>query len=178
LLSFELTDDLLTGHADVDRQHRMLFALARTFAEAQAPDRELVIRSLRFLIGYVAFHFAAEEKAMEDSAYPRRDHHTRQHALLREQVEAIRQGALAGESRQKVAARLHVLLTDFYMQHIRTVDRAFAVFAAKTAIASKTAIAALPTSEALVRAGRLDPEHDGIENRWDPRPDLSGGVDL
>jgi hemerythrin-like metal-binding protein len=160
MLRLEFPDDLLTGHAEVDRQHRMLFDAADRVLAVKQATRDTVVPALRFLLSYVHYHFGAEEALMDAIAYDRAEHHKRQHKMLREAAEAVKEAALAGEDLARVAARLHVLFLDGYVFHIRHVDAPLAAAARDRGLEGADA---LPPSGVLVQAGRLGPEHEGVD---------------
>jgi hemerythrin-like metal-binding protein len=160
MLRLEFPDDLLTGHDEVDRQHRMLFDAADRVLAVKEATKDTVVPAIRFLLSYVHYHFRAEEALMDAIAHDRADHHRRQHAMLREAAERIKEAALAGEDLGKLAARLHVLMLDGYVFHIRNVDAPLAAAARDRGLEGADA---LPPSTTLVQAGRLEPEHGGVD---------------
>lgn len=75
-------DDLLTGVAEVDDQHKELF---RRFGELltacnQGKGGEEVLRLISFLDDYVVKHFTAEERIMRQHGYPDYLEHKQQFA--------------------------------------------------------------------------------------------------
>ncbi len=164
MLRLEFPESLLTGHAEVDRQHRILFDAADRVLAVREASRDTVIPAIRFLLSYVHYHFRAEEALMDAIGYDRAEHHRRQHTMLREAVEQVKEAVLAGEDMDRIAARLHVLFLDGYVFHIRNVD---APLAAAARAKGKEGEDALPPSRVLVQAGWLSSEHEGVDL---PRP--------
>jgi len=158
----EFTPTLFTGKDDIDDQHRRMFDAARKVLALREASPQALYKSVRFLQAYVQFHFQAEEHAMAATEYDRRDHHVRQHALIRKEVEEIRAGLKAGGDLRKLMSRVQLLFQDWYVFHIRSVDTPFAQFLrAHNAQAAQPVD--LPGSAELVAAGRLAPELEGIE---------------
>jgi hemerythrin-like metal-binding protein len=158
----QFTDDLLTGYDAVDRQHRVMFEAARKVLAVREAGRAAVVEAVRFLLDYVQYHFLAEEHAMAAAGYDRMDLHVRQHALIRKEVLAIREAAAQGDEPRALFARIQVLFQDWYVVHIREVDRPFSQFLRARQEAGEREVP-LPSSRTLVAQGRLDPECDGIE---------------
>jgi hemerythrin len=119
----KFTDDLLLGVEDLDRHHRVLFEHARMLLdtpEGREEAREL--RLLDFLNGYIRYHFAAEESAINKAGLEVRKHKV-QHERLSKEVRALLQsrretGTLTPPDR----ARLRILIEDWLANHIRTWD--------------------------------------------------------
>jgi hemerythrin len=117
----EFSPDLLLGIDDIDRQHRELFAQAAR-ALAAGPGGVDERRLLDFFVGYIHYHFDAEESVMKNAGIDPRKH-ALQHQRLRAEVEALsrmrREAAALGEPGK---ARLRVLVEDWLTNHIRTWD--------------------------------------------------------
>lgn len=166
-------EKLHTGHQDVDEQHRMMFSWAhRTLNRGDMKDRE-ILEAIRFLLAYIHFHFQSEERLMEKTDYPKMKHHVQQHQNIRQEVVAIRDAAMASEKRDKILSRVHVLFQDWFTFHIKEVDTPLAAYVREKA---RQADLPLATSSQLVEEGRLDPEYAGIEDRWNPNPELADGI--
>lgn len=71
-MKYELTTDLLAGSALIDSEHRQLFAAINSLMEEceKGKGRDSIIQTARFLVDYVAKHFADEEKPQISSKYP------------------------------------------------------------------------------------------------------------
>ena len=125
-----LTDDLLTGIAAVDEQHRQLFAWgnALLFPEDGELSKDELNNGLVYLDAYVSFHFATEEQAMDRMAYPRADAHHWQHTHFRREIRLLQERALSAGPSQAVALQLHYLLYDWFAGHIRFSDAQLATW--------------------------------------------------
>ena len=71
-MKYELTDDLLTGNALIDSEHRELFAAVNNLMDAcaQGKGRDQIQKTVQFLEDYVAKHFRDEEGLQTKSNYP------------------------------------------------------------------------------------------------------------
>lgn len=71
-MKYELTKDLETGNATIDREHRELFAAVNRLMDACSvgKGRSALDPAVKFLIDYVNKHFAHEEEFQKKYAYP------------------------------------------------------------------------------------------------------------
>lgn len=71
-MKYELTPDLLTGSALIDSEHRQLFAAINSLMEdcERGRGRDSIVKTSKFLVDYVAKHFADEEKLQISTKYP------------------------------------------------------------------------------------------------------------
>lgn len=127
------SDAMLTGVADIDRQHRIL---VDTLNEAKArlsdkADDPLFDQLTRDLLAYAIYHFDTEEQLMLQHGYrqasPEQEaHHLTQHRHFSERVVALRAAASDGETDTRDA--LISFLTDWLINHILTTDRRLGEF--------------------------------------------------
>jgi hemerythrin len=112
-----------TGVAEVDAQHRRLFALANGFYDAFKElrgQRELA-GLFTELLAYAASHFALEESLMTEHAYPKLAEHRALHVeltgILKDKAARFDagEGSLSGEVLE--------FLSNWLDQHITVVDR-------------------------------------------------------
>ncbi len=125
-----LTDDLLVGVDLIDNQHRELFARGNRLlgVEELVPSKDDFLNALDFLADYVLFHFAAEETLMAQHSYGEREAHIRQHKQFRTEILDLRTRAEGGDETGKLRLKLHFLLSDWFVQHIKHVDTKMARF--------------------------------------------------
>jgi hemerythrin len=84
------TQNLATGDAEIDAQHVELFRRVNALHEAmQRGDRTEVGRLIAFLGRYVEAHFAAEDRAMAETAYPGFPSHRGAHARFVREYRAM-----------------------------------------------------------------------------------------
>jgi hemerythrin len=122
-MTLQWTPALAVGIEEIDSQHAELFERAHHLYEAMlANDRDEPRQLLRFLVEYVRFHFAAEERLMSDVRFPDRAAHEEEHAAFRRTIERLtlaldEQGAtprLVDDIEREVTAWLthHIYWTD------------------------------------------------------------------
>lgn len=78
------TDELLTGNAKVDAQHRNLFKMMEQLRISINGNgsRQEIGQNLEILGRYVLSHFADEEQLMRDANYPGLVEHQEHHQIL------------------------------------------------------------------------------------------------
>ncbi len=120
---------LETGIAELDDQHRRIFAQAEAVLDAAAlPDPAEVRRTLAFLLDYAAVHFAAEERHMEEAGFPDLRAHAEAHADLGGRLAAVARAEAGGADPRAVARDVRALVHGWLADHIRRKDRALATF--------------------------------------------------
>jgi len=124
------TEDLATGDATIDEQHREL--LRRMDDVLSANDagnrKDRIIQILNYLEQYVEFHFDSEEAAMKRSRYPQAKDHMQQHEMFRWKLRELlgevgRSGAELG-----LIISTNRLMIDWLLNHIRKSDVELARF--------------------------------------------------
>jgi hemerythrin len=123
-------DSLETGQVDIDGHHRGLIDWSNELNDPRSNvvGAGKVREGMRFLARYVEFHFAAEERAMEGSGYPRLEAHRRAHTYFRRQVRALESELGPNNDPRTQALRMHMLMQDWFLQHIRNDDRDLAAW--------------------------------------------------
>lgn len=121
-------DDLVTGVAEIDEQHRILVnsineANTRLTTNAQV---EILDQITRDLLSYALYHFEMEEGLMQEYGYPESDlesseAHKRQHREFSATVVAVRDGIKSG----KLISREDLLtfLNGWLINHILNTDK-------------------------------------------------------
>ncbi len=127
---FKWTDDLGTGVAEIDAQHKELFTRINGLLDAckMKKGKEEIGRFLDFLESYVVEHFSAEEKKMADSNYPGLPDQRTEHQAFVKTLDEIRKEFMeygAGINVVLMAARS---AGDWLVNHIRKSDKAMAAF--------------------------------------------------
>ena len=126
-------DDLVTGVAKIDEQHRILVnsindANTRLATNASA---EMLDQISRDLLSYALYHFETEEELMLQFKYAEAktgdsDTHLRQHRDFSSKVVTVREGIKAGNliSREE----LLTFLNGWLINHILKMDKQLAAF--------------------------------------------------
>ena len=71
-MRYEVTQDLITGNALIDSEHRQLFDAVNNLMDAcsQGQGRTQIQSTATFLSNYVVKHFQDEERLQTQSKYP------------------------------------------------------------------------------------------------------------
>lgn len=87
-MRYEVTQDLMTGNALIDSEHRQLFAAVNDLMDAcaQGRGRDQIEKMVKFLSDYVVKHFSDEEGLQTRSNYPGYPAHKTFHDGYRRQL--------------------------------------------------------------------------------------------
>lgn len=127
-----LSDDLITGSAEIDRQHQRLLDTANAIVMATGPEAEArVPEALGFLMAYLRHHQEAEEAVMAALAYPWLELHQRAHGCILERLESLTQGLGSGVRLRTTQVGLHFAMQEWSSHHVQVVDQRLARWLAK-----------------------------------------------
>lgn len=90
-MSYQITNDLLTGNTTIDNEHRQLFDAINVLLDAcaQGHGRDQLAQTMTFLESYIAKHFAHEEQLQAQTKYPDAVHHKQLHDGYKRTVNEI-----------------------------------------------------------------------------------------
>lgn len=129
------TDELLTGIAEIDAQHQVLFDCLKRLEESiTSEDRWSVCHfALEEISDFVRIHFAVEEALLRLHEYPDLDAHVAEHRAFSRDVLAIKERSIRSDVTDDMVAflkrwlRTHIGTTDHaYLPHLRTAPIAIA----------------------------------------------------
>ena len=121
---------LLVGVPTIDEQHKTLIQRLNGVNQAvsvRQGGRE-VLKSLDFMEEYAELHFTTEEALMKEHAYPGQAAHLVQHGEFKKAVSAIHQDILEEGATSEIADAIQKLLVNWFVNHIKTVDRKLGKF--------------------------------------------------
>ena len=116
-MKYELTQDLVTGNALIDSEHRQLFAAVNSRGQIQ--------QTVQFLSDYVVKHFGDEERLQVQSSYPGYSAHKQFHDGYRRQLADVMQELVQAGPTVKALGDLNRVVA-VLISHIRTEDRRLA----------------------------------------------------
>jgi len=124
-MTIEFDPILLTGVDEIDAQHRELFGRIGALLEASRNrrGREEVIRLLEFLGGYAIEHFAAEERTMQETAYPKQEGHRAEHRQFVKELEVLRHELKSEGPTALFVIKVGNRVTEWLREHIYRTDR-------------------------------------------------------
>ena len=128
------SDTYATHIPSVDRQHQALVELISRLQRAMlgARTKEELPGLLEKLIEYTKFHFAWEEKLLEEQGYPDLAKQRAEHAILTEQVLELQRKWDA--NRLTVGAPVMVFLRHWLTDHIVGSDHLYAALLKKNGV--------------------------------------------
>jgi len=124
----EWTDDLRTGIDLLDEQHKTFFLRALRLHVSCKLGRggKEVDEAIKFLRDYAVFHFAAEEAEMEAVGYRELESHRAEHQKFLGELWALERKYDGTDAPLEAAQELARMSTEWFAEHIRRRDMAFA----------------------------------------------------
>lgn len=120
-------DSYRLGIDTFDEHHQHLVTLLNaTYDAVKLNNRFTVETILAQLRNYAAYHFAAEEARMRETAFPGRDGHLQEHDHFTRQVDDFTAAILIEEPLHKIA--IVAFLRQWLLDHILKADREFSEF--------------------------------------------------
>ncbi len=128
-MRYELTKDLETGNATIDKEHRELLQAVNDLMDAcgKGKGRAALEPTIKFLLDYVGKHFSHEEELQTRRKYPGVAAHKRFHieytAKLRQIAASIPAAGPSVTDLGELNKHIALLVT-----HIRTEDKRLGAF--------------------------------------------------
>jgi hemerythrin len=121
----EWTQDMAVGVAEIDSQHKALFAHLNRLVQAmsQGQAKQEISQTLDFLARYAQSHFATEEQHMTQYDYPSLEAHRLQHrTFVREFGTWVKEFEAKGAS-VALVLDVHQRVSDWLVNHITETDQ-------------------------------------------------------
>lgn len=131
MLRFDWDDSLALGITALDDQHRTWIERLNSLSDAIESNQEdqHISKTLKFLVGYSEFHFAAEEKLMAAHDYPLLEQHKQEHKKYRDALADLLLLQIGqADALSKISDSVKNFQIAWLTNHIRKVDRKFADF--------------------------------------------------
>lgn len=124
-------ENLLTGNATIDEQHKELFQRIERFGTLCENNGGKIeaINMLTYLSDYTNFHFSAEEELQKNADYPAYDEHVAKHISFKKALVELEEFLedLDGPTDEFVEA-VQKNVVDWFINHIQTFDRSVAEY--------------------------------------------------
>ncbi len=135
-MRLQWTEDLSVGVQEIDSQHKELFIRANDLLEAmkRGKGREEVRELIRFLDDYTIMHFGLEERYMLEYEYPDYLSHKQKHSQFMEKIRDEKKELESEGVTVDAAARIGLFLTQWWIEHIRNVDKLLGIFLKKKGV--------------------------------------------
>jgi hemerythrin len=127
------SDDLETGNAEIDSQHRQIFRLTNSLAAACINGRkpDMLSSAIEFLVNYTVRHFADEEALQEAYHYPALEEHKKLHEEFKETVASLAARFKNEGSSELLFDQVNSIIVRWLIQHIKQEDYKIAEFIRK-----------------------------------------------
>jgi len=132
----EWTKDLAVGIETIDTQHKELFKRINNLVAAikQHRCKEEIDGTIKFLDEYAKFHFAEEEKRMQEAGYDGLEAHQKHHAVYLRNISELKEQAslprVQGAS-YDLSATTNQVVVDWIVDHIMKIDKKFGEYVRK-----------------------------------------------
>ncbi|OGI23654.1 MAG: hypothetical protein A2287_08530 [Candidatus Melainabacteria bacterium RIFOXYA12_FULL_32_12] len=129
-MTMKLKDELITGVEEIDKQHAELFEKFDRLLLAcnNRMEIEEIRNIINYLEKYISIHFISEEKLMEKYDYPDKKSHIMEHRFFDENFISIKKVFKEQGGSIEFVRQIKQLLVNWFVQHIESVDKAFAEF--------------------------------------------------
>jgi hemerythrin len=140
-MQIKWSDDLLTGHAIIDEQHREIFARAEVFWEKGrfGDSGNQLHQMLQFFEDYTNQHLSQEEAMQQEKGYPDFEAHRKEHDDYRKQYLALKKQYRASGAHPYLGIKAVVFTIDWLTNHIKKTDKALAAYIRSQEPAKQTA---------------------------------------
>lgn len=149
-MDFAWTPELVTGDAEIDRQHREILARAAELVASleRTATFEEIVGALGVLAEYVYVHFDAEERLMVASGFPGLEAHRAAHEALCLAFMALAERFRDGGASPGLAGEVVAFIEGAIAPHVRALDRELAAHLAASAVSRRRAARAGVAPEA------------------------------
>ncbi|MDM8569687.1 bacteriohemerythrin, partial [Thiotrichales bacterium HSG1] len=123
------TPDLMINHAEIDAQHKELFAqIKNLILSIGSNDTECVVKTISFLEEYVIYHFTAEEKLMLECNYVGYSEHKIAHEYFKKNFEYIKKYYQQNGESLYLSMLIRDQVIDWLVNHIKIMDQELVSF--------------------------------------------------
>jgi hemerythrin len=129
-MAIEWRENLATGSAEIDAQHKELFKRFNDLLTAcnQGKGKDEVANLLLFLNDYIRSHFAAEEELQVRHAYPSYGAHKEQHDKFRKDLRELERQFGDEGATVSLVIQTNQTLISWLIRHISGTDKELAAF--------------------------------------------------
>ncbi len=126
----EWTEDVSVGIAEIDEQHKELFARLNGLIDAveRGAGASVADDIFNFLEGYVIHHFTNEIREMKAAGFPGLKPHSDQHMLFRSTLSNLKDKYDTWGATDSLLSLLQTQICGWIVTHIKRNDKKFAEF--------------------------------------------------
>lgn len=129
-MAFTVTQDLITGNTQIDKEHVELFKMINDFMEAcsQGKGRSEIMETVKFLRNYTNHHFGYEETIQKQHSYPNYPTHKAFHDKFNRSMDNIVKELEKDGVSITLVAKINQEIGSNLIAHIKTEDVKLAKF--------------------------------------------------
>ncbi len=130
-MTIEFNDNLLTGNATIDAQHKELFDRIERFMNTveNGGGKVDAVNMLGYLMEYTNFHFSAEENLQKAASYPELDKHLVKHTEFKKVLIDLEDYLEESEGpTDEFVALVEKNVVNWFIGHIQSFDRSVAEY--------------------------------------------------
>lgn len=124
-MAYTWSNDLTTGNAAIDAQHKQLIKAINDLVEAcsSGKGRATVSSTLDFLIDYTAKHFHDEEKLQQQYRYPDFTNHRKLHEAFKVSVRELAKQLKTEGPTVILVGKVNSSIGGWFVNHIQREDK-------------------------------------------------------
>lgn len=121
---YKWSDDLLTGNAQIDNEHKELIKAINSLLEAcsKGKGRNELEKTIKFLSSYTKTHFAHEEVLQVKYKYPDYNNHKNYHKHFIDTVESVHKKLLSDGPTIGLVGEINSKVAVWIINHIKRED--------------------------------------------------------
>ena len=123
-------DSLSVGIELIDEQHKVWIERLNSLSAAVESHQEVhqISKTLDFMVDYVEFHFATEEKHMAAQNYPALERHKANHVEFRNALKELVRDFEEDGATHRLGESVNNFQVTWLKNHIRQIDKQFGAF--------------------------------------------------
>ena len=129
-MAYQLTKDLETGNALIDREHRELIDAINALLDScsKGQGRNELEKTAQFLQNYTSKHFSDEEQLQRQNNYPDYVQHKRYHEAFKKTVADIVSRLSVNGPTVALVGEINSALAGWLINHIKKEDKKLAAY--------------------------------------------------
>lgn len=129
-MAYQLTKDLETGNALIDREHRELIDAINALLDScsKGQGRNELEKTAQFLQGYTSKHFSDEEQLQRQNNYPDYVQHKKYHEVFKKTVADIVARLSVNGPTIALVGEINTALAGWLINHIKKEDKKLAAY--------------------------------------------------
>ena len=131
----QFSDSLLIGIDEIDKQHMMYLDILNELLDSmkERKSREIQSEIIDKLISYAFYHFTKEERYLNESTYPGKEQHKREHEAFVEKLIQFKKDY----DTKKLTLTIDIInfMNNWWINHIKVSDKKYQPYLVKENVA-------------------------------------------